>query len=564
MGDEIVAKQCWDVVHKTKSSYPDCPFKKMMQTLQRENMELELANRWYHITVDPIFDANNHLTGAVHIIRDITERKMTEEALRLSEERYHSLFNNVTIGLYRTTPDGRILMANPTTIRMLGYKSFDDLAQRNLEEKGFEPSYSRNQFLHRIEKEGEINGLESAWTREDGSAIFIRESAKIVRNENGEIQYYEGTIEDITERKQAEVDLQKSLEENKAIIDANPDIIFRIKKNGIILSHHAPSNTALFVVPEEFLGRSIRDVLPPQVSKPAIEAIVRSNNSKEIITFEYELTIQGEQRYYESRIISLSSDESLSFIRDITDRKMAELKLIQLNHQLKEANTTKDKLFSIIAHDLKSPFNAILGFSELLSENIRQYEVEKSESYVEHINSTTKHTLNLLENLLAWAKIQTGHIDFKPEKLRLEPIVQEIVVLLSSSAKIKNITLNYFQSENFLIIADENMLKTILRNLISNAIKFTNLGGNIDIYAVPDHNRIEITIADNGLGLDEKTRKKLFRLETSFTTNGTTNEKGSGLGLILCKEFVEKQGGEIWVESELGIGSEFKFTLPKK
>ena len=511
-----------------------------------------------------LFDADGNVLSLIGTIQDITERKLAEEALRESEERFRHLFEDVTIGLYRTTPDGNILLANPKAIQMLGYNSFDELSQHNLEKEGFEPSYSRTQFRKQLELNGEIHGLESAWTRRDGSIIFVNESAKVVRGSDGTILYYDGTIEDITNRKRAEEVLQKSQEENRAIIDANPDIIFRIKRNGIILSYHAPNSSALYAPPEVFLGKSIREVLPHQISEQAMNAIERAFQSKKVITFEYDLPSKGEQRYFESRIISLSNDESLSFIRDITERKHAEEKLIQLNHQLKEINATKDKLFSIIAHDLKSPFNSILGFSELLSQNLHSYGIEKTEKFVEQINSTAKSTLTLLENLLNWAKTQTGQIDFQPENLRLESIIQEIVVVLNSSAKIKNITLNYFQTDDFVTYADRNMLQTILRNLISNAIKFTNSGGKVDIYAISDKNQIEITISDNGVGISEETRSKLFKINGSISTKGTANEKGSGLGLILCKEFVEKQGGKIWVESELGKGSEFKFTLPKK
>ncbi len=230
--------------------------------------------------------------------------------------------------------------------------------------------------------------------------------------------------------------------------------------------------------------------------------------------------------------------------------------------QLIELNATKDKLFSIIAHDLRSPFNSILGFSELLIENVKKYDDEEIEKYLGIINSSTQNTLVLLDNLLNWAKSQTGQAIFKPEKVILSPIIQEIFKLSNSSAKNKYIMLNYFQSEVIEVFADLNMIKTVLRNLISNAIKFTNLNGKINVYALRNDKFIEIAVSDNGVGMNEDAQNKLFRLETNKTSNGTANEKGSGLGLILCKEFVEKHGGKIWVESELGKGSVFKFELP--
>lgn len=248
-------------------------------------------------------------------------------------------------------------------------------------------------------------------------------------------------------------------------------------------------------------------------------------------------------------------------VRDITDRKNAELIIKKNEFHLKELNATKDKLFSIIAHDLRSPFNGILGFSELLIKNKEKIEAAKSEEYLEVINSSAKNTLILLDNLLHWAETQTGQIVYKPERIKLAPIVKEVLKTSSSTANIKSITLIYTHSNSIELFTDVNMLKLILRNLISNAIKFTNTNGKIEVITIRNKNNIEITVSDNGVGINEENLNKLFKIDT-ITTKGTAAEKGSGLGLTLCKEFVEKQKGEIWVESTLGKGSDFKFTLP--
>lgn len=232
--------------------------------------------------------------------------------------------------------------------------------------------------------------------------------------------------------------------------------------------------------------------------------------------------------------------------------------------KLKELNATKDKLFSIIAHDLRSPFNSILGFSDLLIENIDAQNIEENKKFIQQINNTAKFTLNLLDNLLTWAKSQSGQIEFKPAKINLFSIVQQSINELEASAKIKGITINCILSEELEVYADPIILQIILRNLISNAIKFTYPDGNVEINAIPTPSQIEIIITDNGIGIKEEVRKKLFELDSNITTAGTKQEKGSGLGLILCKELVKKHGGHIWVDSELGIGSKFKFTLPMK
>jgi signal transduction histidine kinase len=248
--------------------------------------------------------------------------------------------------------------------------------------------------------------------------------------------------------------------------------------------------------------------------------------------------------------------------KQIDDKDNAINALKKSDAKLKESNDTKDKFFSIIAHDLRSPLLTIESFSELLIEDVKEIDVAESEKYLTIIKSAAKNTVYLLDNLLKWAKSQTGQIIFNPQKLILSSIISEIIEHSNSVAVVKGISLFQKKTDEIEVYADEEMLKTILRNLISNAIKFTNSDGEINVYAAVNDKSIEIVVSDNGVGMDEETQNKLFRLETNIKTFGTANEKGSGLGLILCKEFVEKHGGKIWVESELGKGSNFKFTLP--
>jgi signal transduction histidine kinase len=253
-----------------------------------------------------------------------------------------------------------------------------------------------------------------------------------------------------------------------------------------------------------------------------------------------------------------------TIIEDITIQKKAQQKLRINEKKLRQLNLTKDKLFSIIAHDLRGPFNSILGYSQLLRENFRKYKVEESEKYLDIINSTAQNTFNLLVNLLNWAKNQTGQTAFYPEIMELRKVTEEVADLLSSSAKIKNISINFYIPEGIRIHADKHMLRTILQNLMINAIKFTNPSGTVNISAVSNDGFVEVTVSDNGIGITKKTLKNLFELTAAGTASGTSNETGSGLGLVICSEFVERHGGKIWVESKPGKGSDFKFTLPKE
>jgi signal transduction histidine kinase len=239
------------------------------------------------------------------------------------------------------------------------------------------------------------------------------------------------------------------------------------------------------------------------------------------------------------------------------------IKTVKENEQqLKRLNTDKDRFIRIIGHDLSSPFNTLLGLSTLLLRKIHKYDKDKIKQNIEIINLTARNTYNLLCDLLLWSKSQAGKLPFEPENIKFNDICNKVVKEKQVQANHKDIKIRYFAPESTLLYADTNMLKTILRNLISNAIKFTHQGGKVEIRAYLDKQSTVINVADNGIGITEDTQRKLWDFANPLTTPGTNKEKGTGLGLLLCKEFVEHHGGEIWVESEPGKGSEFKFSLP--
>ena len=230
--------------------------------------------------------------------------------------------------------------------------------------------------------------------------------------------------------------------------------------------------------------------------------------------------------------------------------------------ELKELNASKDKFFSIIAHDLKNPFNTIIGFSKILNDEISPENCEKTREIAGMINSSASQTFRLLENLLEWANSQRGKISFNPKQITLCELINEEFITLSEMAEMKNIGLKVTCQQSLSICADKNMIKTILRNLISNAIKFTRRNGQIEVNVTPDKSGVRIAVSDNGIGISKENMAKLFRIDGNLSSRGTENEKGTGLGLFLCKEFVTKHGGNIWAESEPGSGSVFQFIIP--
>jgi signal transduction histidine kinase/ligand-binding sensor domain-containing protein len=230
--------------------------------------------------------------------------------------------------------------------------------------------------------------------------------------------------------------------------------------------------------------------------------------------------------------------------------------------ELNELNISKDKFFSIIAHDLKTPFNTIIGFSDLMKDSIKLNDPATFYEYTEMINTSAVQTLRLLENLLEWANAQRGKLSYIPSIVNLNEIIKDEFALLEEMSLNKNIELRSFADDSLTIVGDKNMIRTILRNLISNALKFTHKNGHVQIKTITYNDCIEIAVSDDGMGITTETMAKLFRIDANLTTRGTENERGTGLGLFLCKEFVEKHGGKIWAESEEGKGSSFKFLIP--
>ena len=230
--------------------------------------------------------------------------------------------------------------------------------------------------------------------------------------------------------------------------------------------------------------------------------------------------------------------------------------------QLKDLYATRDKFFSIISHDLRSPFNAILGFSDILTEEWDELSEADRKNFLQNIRKTAHNTFDLLDRLLEWSRIQTGKMKFSPARLNLGNLVQENFSLLSPSADRKFIQFVREIPEDRVAWADKDAILLVLRNLINNAIKFTNHGGVITVSAAPVNNQVVVTISDTGVGISAENLKKLFRFEEQLKTEGTDKEKGSGLGLVLCREVVERSDGRIWAESTEGEGSRFSFSLP--
>jgi PAS domain S-box-containing protein len=362
--------------------------------------------------------------------------------LTRSEERFRALYENATIGLYRSTSDGKIELANPALLRMFGYSTLEEFLSIDIAKDGYEKGETREEFIKHLVEKGEIRGFENTWKTKNGTIIHIRESAKFVKDENGNPLYIEGTVEDISERVLAEEQIKK------------------------------------------------------------------------------------------------------------------------YNEELKILNANKDKFFSIIAHDLRSPFTALLGYSDLIVNEFDEMESDEMKQFVKYINNEANNVYALLDNLLAWSRIQRGQFPYSPSDFSINSTIEKAINLFKDTAKNKGVELIYEVADDISIFADENSFFTALRNLISNAIKFTPDGGKITINASVNENFVELSVEDTGVGINEEDIKKLFKPDVHHTTIGTSNEKGTGLGLLLCKELIEKNDGEISVSSEIGKGTKFTLKFP--
>jgi signal transduction histidine kinase len=286
------------------------------------------------------------------------------------------------------------------------------------------------------------------------------------------------------------------------------------------------------------------------------------NLAETLFTIQQELTTQIEEN--EKRVAELIiANKELALQNEENGKNASELIIIkdELKHSL-QLNADKDLFISILAHDLRSPFTAILGLTGILKEDVKKLDIDRIEEIADEINNSAQKSFELLEDILLWSSVQFRRIPFNPQCISIKEIVNTILELIQQSASAKNITINYFEKDRFNAFADCYMLKAILRNLVTNAIKFTKSGGSININAEKNSENVLISVSDNGIGISPEYLTKLFDISEVISTKGTANEIGTGLGLLLCKEFVEKHGGKIWVESVVGKGSEFKFTLP--
>jgi len=357
----------------------------------------------------------------------------------------------------------------------------------------------------------------------------------------------------------------------RTLIDNMPDFIYiKDTKSRFVVANKKIAQVHGIRSPLEMAGKTDFDFYPMELANKYYwnEQDIISTGKPLINIEEQSLDEKGEIIYLSTTKIPLRDSRGnitglVGIGRDITSRKKSEEQLAEDAKQLQKLNFTKDKFFSIIAHDLRNPFHSILGFTELLSKNWGGFDDEKKQEFNGLIYESAQYAHNLLENLLQWSRTQTDRIKYSPSRLSLTKIIDETEHVLNATLLKKGLTFSCNVDKNIYVTADKNMIETVLRNLLNNAIKFTPSGGEISVSAEDAGAFIALSIADTGVGINPEDIPKLFKFDEFHTTAGTAGEPGTGLGLIICNEFVRKHCGEIKVKSEPGKGSTFTFTLPK-
>lgn len=519
---------------------------------------------------------NGQFIGNMWIYRDITERKKLENDLKVSKENFENLYENAPIPYQALDKEGYFININNEWTFQTGYakaeiigKHFTDVLTTDSKAR-FEKNFPQ------LPRKGRIENDVLEIVRKDGKVLSANYEGTVTRDINGEMLHTNCVFQDITEKLKAEEALKESEERLKTLIHATPDIIcFKDGEGRWLIANQA--DLELFDLQNvDYQGKTDAELaehahpLYKEAFLTCEETDEKTWQAQKIsIGEEYIPKPNGPTKIYEVIKVPLfetdGSRKGLVVLgRDITERKNTEKALRDKEEELQEHVATKDKFFSIIAHDLRSPFNSILGFADLAMEESQNYEDEDLRYYISKVYQSAQKSSNLLENLLQWSRIETGRMPFSPESLKLKKTVEDTSELLKAGLEEKEIELKINIAPSTSVIADSNMLQTILRNLLSNAVKFTPMQGVIEISAIKSPHQTTITVQDSGPGLSAEQSKNLFKMEPQTASTNKTSTEGTGLGLVLCKEFVEKHGGEIRVESEAGKGARFIFNLPEK
>ena len=514
----------------------------------------------------------NNAWHAVGIIKDITERKKIEKALLDSQARYSSMISNISdvIGIFGA--DGLVKYKSPNIEKIFGWlpeervgmSIFSMIHPDDME-------YAQKVFNSLLGEDNSVKTLEFRYKCKEGSYKPIELTAANLLNDpviNGILLNYR----DISGRKATEEEKLKAditIGILSLAINQSPVTVLITDLAGNIESVNSRFTEVTGYIAEEVIGQNPKILKagdrPDFDYKELWNTILSGGNWHGI----FHNRKKNGELFWESAVISPVKDQYgtithfLAVKEDITSRLKSEQEIKHKNEELQKLNFERDKFFAIIAHDLRGPLGSMKGMTEMMADESYEFtECETKEMTLE-LSRSVRNTFNLLENLLEWSQMDRGLTEFKPQKLGLMNMVTDCINVVTEQARGKGIALNVDIATGHEVLADKNMLQTVIRNLLSNAIKFTPKGGSVTISAKPAENdRMVISVKDTGIGMNDEMQNNLFNIGANTKRPGTGGEKSTGLGLLLCKEFVEKNGGEIRIESEQNHGTIFSFTIP--
>lgn len=524
---------------------------------------------WYSTTKMPLRDKSGRIIGTFGISHDITNRKTAEQQLR----KLSMAVEQSPVSIVITNLDGDIEYANPKACETTGYELRELMGKNPRVLKSGETSPQEYDLLwNRITHGEEWKGL---FHNKKKNGELYWESATIapIKDANGNITHYLGIKEDITEKLKVEQALRESESQLRSFFDQP------------LIGHAMTSPTKGWLEVNSslcnMLGYSKNELLKMTWSELTFPDDIAEDEAqfKRVMAGEIDGYVM-EKRFVrkDKKVINThlavqclrNKDRSVNYfmavIVDISDRKKAEEEIKHKNEDLVRINAEKDKFFSIIAHDLRSPFNSFINLSKIIAEEVNEMTLSDIQRLATAMSKSASSLFELLENLLEWSRLQRGITQVQPENIDVAEKMDKLQTIFSETAKAKNIFLRTNAEKDLKVFADRMMLDSTLRNLISNSIKFTKSGGSVEVDArkAEGKNEVLFTVKDSGIGMNALLQSKLFRINENVSRPGTAGESSSGLGLLLCKEFVEKNGGRIWVASEAGKGSTFSFSMPSE
>ena len=514
---------------------------------------------WANVAIAALRDQQGQLCGFSIVMRDITEHKHTEEELLKSEARLQAILDNSTALIYVKDLQGKYILVNAWFGILLNKDRKDIVGKTDYDIFPDEIADVLRANDQKVLEARRPLDWEEVAPQPDGLHTYL--AVKFPLYNSAGVPYAVCSIStDITERKQAEEALRFSMATNRALLNAIPDLLFRINREGIFVNFKAAKDKNLLMPQGEFLGKHVYEVFPTQVAESFMNCLERALHTDEVQILECQMQVDKQVLDYEVRIAVSAENEVMAIVRDITERKRVEQDIRISLEKEKELSLLKSRFITTASHEFRTPLTTILSSAELLEHYSNKWSEEKKLTHIQRIQSSVKHMTGLLNDVLLIGKAEAGKLEFSPTLIDISQFCRELVEGMQLSAGDRSIIFRNRTTGTTSYMMDEKLLRHILNNLLSNAIKYSPEGSTINLDLVCEQGEAIFRIQDRGIGIPEADRAQLFNSFHRASNVGTIS--GTGLGLAIVKKSVDLHGGKITFESEVGVGTTFTITLP--